>query len=1037
MVGCAGSAPIQMYIPMGHSEAVTGVDVTPDGRFAASGSSDGTIILWNMASGQEVKRLHAGEVGITSVGISPDANQVMSGHMDGSVQLWEWKTDRLSKTIASRQRGQQRFHFERGLKGGYTENPVDAIRFFPDGRKAVFGGKGGASRIDIPSGRFDRTFEPQHYYAPNTSISPNGQFVLSGFWGLEVWDVKNAKHVFAKNIGRIDNLRIFQSAIASNGKVAVSAFREQLVLWDLETGLIADRIRSLQNHIRYLVFSNNGKHFLCIHRNGSISVWETAGLQKKFEILPGTRPVLSAIFLPDSHRFLVGHADGSLAIHDVASGRMMRGLRNRSLRVSTLALAPSTDLFATGTEKGTVHIWSLSRGECLKTAAPHHGRIHDLIFSRDGRQLFSTGADGQIQVMNTETGTTVHTYQEHAAAVRALAIDTRRQRLYSGGNDATVNRWDLKTNRLIDSHRPHKRRITSLAMSPDNTHLASGSNDGKIQVCRLDENNATHTFDFGHGWILDVAFAPDMSTVAGGGFEEIRLWDMETGRLLHILEGHRGYVNAIAYSADGKYLVSGGEDGTVRCWDAAQGKEIRVIRGHTDTVTDVALSEDSRHLYSCSLDTSTRVWALESGQELMKLISSSDGEWLATTPEGFYHTSPEGTDLIRWGFRDGLETYSFEQFASVFNRKEVVLSRLAVPSENAMEQPRLTAPPIVHMEDHLTVKTVDSDMYRLKVRACGNEPVKVVRVFVNGRDVSEVPINASDKSVTIDVPLTGGANRLTAIAYDRRGFSSNPRYMDILSRNTAVLPDLHILSIGISRYPNLPPHWQLEFAHSDAQALADVLAQQAGHLFSRVHSTLLTNDTATSDHILESLERLQRVPAEDIVVVFMAGHGVMDTEGTFHFLSSHGQLVDPGKNSINWEKLSRHLQNIKGRTILLLDACHSGSIVNEIIVPNNTLAEELYAGKRGGVMVFSASKGRQYSMETPDLGDGFGLFTYALVQALGPQSGQADINKNHYVEFSELVDYVRYFVDRETGGSQTPWLSRKELFGDLPIAHVQ
>jgi hypothetical protein len=87
-------------------------------------------------------------------------------------------------------------------------------------------------------------------------------------------------------------------------------------------------------------------------------------------------------------------------------------------------------------------------------------------------------------------------------------------------------------------------------------------------------------------------------------------------------------------------------------------------------------------------------------------------------------------------------------------------------------------------------------------------------------------------------------------------------------------------------------------------------------------------------------------------------------------------------------------------------------------------------------MVFSASKGRQFSLESPDIGGGFGIFTYALVQGLGQKSKMADTNGNGFVEFMELVDSVSTYVDKETKGEQTPWLSRKELFGDLPIAAV-
>jgi uncharacterized caspase-like protein len=87
-------------------------------------------------------------------------------------------------------------------------------------------------------------------------------------------------------------------------------------------------------------------------------------------------------------------------------------------------------------------------------------------------------------------------------------------------------------------------------------------------------------------------------------------------------------------------------------------------------------------------------------------------------------------------------------------------------------------------------------------------------------------------------------------------------------------------------------------------------------------------------------------------------------------------------------------------------------------------------------MVFSASKGRQYSFESPDFGGGAGLFTYALTQGLGPQSTIADRDKNGFVELMELVEYVSGYVDQKTRGQQTPRLSRKALFGDLPVAAV-
>jgi uncharacterized caspase-like protein len=211
---------------------------------------------------------------------------------------------------------------------------------------------------------------------------------------------------------------------------------------------------------------------------------------------------------------------------------------------------------------------------------------------------------------------------------------------------------------------------------------------------------------------------------------------------------------------------------------------------------------------------------------------------------------------------------------------------------------------------------------------------------------------------------------------------------------------------------------------------------QEGKLFGEVRYNFLSNEKATVDNILEALDALSEISSNDLAIIFMAGHGVRAQDGNFYFLTSNGNLSEPQKAGLSWTLLASYLERIRGRVILLLDACHSGSIVTETVVPNNELAQQLFGGGHGGVMVFSASKGRQFSLESPDIGGGFGVFTYNLIQSLGPEARLVDINGNGFVEFMEMVDYVSQKVHQVTNGEQTPWLSRKELFGDLPIAVV-
>jgi hypothetical protein len=111
--------------------------------------------------------------------------------------------------------------------------------------------------------------------------------------------------------------------------------------------------------------------------------------------------------------------------------------------------------------------------------------------------------------------------------------------------------------------------------------------------------------------------------------------------------------------------------------------------------------------------------------------------------------------------------------------------------------------------------------------------------------------------------------------------------------------------------------------------------------------------------------------------------------------------------------------------------------VSEYLPPNEDLAHTLAMGKRSGIMVFSASKGRQQSLESPDIGGGYGVFTYSIVKALSETPEEADRDRSGYVEFYELVDFVIREVKNLTENYQIPWLARKEIFGDFPLALAQ
>jgi hypothetical protein len=381
---------------------------------------------------------------------------------------------------------------------------------------------------------------------------------------------------------------------------------------------------------------------------------------------------------------------------------------------------------------------------------------------------------------------------------------------------------------------------------------------------------------------------------------------------------------------------------------------------------------------------------------------------------------------------------SFEQIESFFHKPEIIRARLKGDFDAGKTAPPITRPPYIEMPDHLTVRQTSAAHYPLKLSVTALDEVKTLRIFVNGKSTSELQVNAREKSISVDAPLLPGMNRITAVAYNKEGFSSNPRYVDVLCTRTDLpKPNLYVLSIGVSEYPNLPPKLQLDFAHTDAKAVASALKKQEGDVFGQVYQCLLTNREVTVEKITDTLDALSAIRENDVAIIYMAGHGVQSKkDGAFYFLTHTGSLEEPQKGGIGWKQLGERLAKCKGRVIVLLDACHSGSITTQTVVPNDELARELTREGRSGVMVVAASKGRQASQEGPDIGGGSGAFAYAVCQALGPRSKEADINDDGFVEFSELVEHVARLVHRETDGEQTPWLARRELLGDFPVAKV-
>lgn len=202
----------------------------------------------------------------------------------------------------------------------------------------------------------------------------------------------------------------------------------------------------------------------------------------------------------------------------------------------------------------------------------------------------------------------------------------------------------------------HEESVWSIAIAPDGAWLASSSLDDTVRIWDAESGRARHVLE-GSG---DFAIAPDCTWLASASDDHtVRIWDVATGRERHVLRGHEDAVASVDIASDGTWLASASSDKTVRVWNANTGHERRVLHGHKAGVLDVAIAPDSTWLASGSRDGSVQIWDAETGQG-RHLLPGHTGQVfeVAIAPDGTWLASASGDHTVRvWDTETGHERH--------------------------------------------------------------------------------------------------------------------------------------------------------------------------------------------------------------------------------------------------------------------------------------------------------------------------------------------------------------------------------------------
>jgi len=259
-------------------------------------------------------------------------------------------------------------------------------------------------------------------------------------------------------------------------------------------------------------------------------------------------------FLPDGKRVVLGGdmVHRPISVWDVEKNTVVDELEQPDDWYMSVAASPDGKYVVSSGLSGAIKIWSLETSAVENTLV-HPGIVSSYAFTPDGQTLATSGTDGTARLWDMRTRKRLHVLKGHNAAVTGLAFTPDGKQLVTGSLDNTVRKWDATSGDLIQEL-PHPAAVWSIAVSPDRKLIASGAGGALIG-------------------------APSEQMYAVGDDNTIRLWDIETGRLLRQLRGHTHVVRRIAMSPDGRLAASAGLDNTLRLWHLGSGKELDRVEG--------------------------------------------------------------------------------------------------------------------------------------------------------------------------------------------------------------------------------------------------------------------------------------------------------------------------------------------------------------------------------------------------------------------------------------------------------------------------
>jgi WD40 repeat protein len=435
--------------------------------------------------------------------------------------------------------------------------------------------------------------------------------------------------------------------------------------------------------------------------------------------------VWSVAVTPDGEQVISGSQDGTLKIWNLNTGKLVRKIAAHDGSINAISTTLDGLQVISGSHDKTLKVWNLKTGELVDTLTGHYGSVNAVVLTPDGSKLISGSSDCSLKVWDLKSAEVLYTLVGHRASVTAATIvfTQNKQWVISGSYNDTLRVWNLETReeeltlgesdmvwsiaathdgqRVISASqngtlsvwkvgtwekectlKGHSEPVRTVAVTPERKQIISGSSDGTLKIWKIGtwENEATFTAHT--AWVLAVAVTPDgkqIISASGNNLSNenlLKVWNIEKCELQFssnnehgINNGHSDSVEVIAFTPDGKEVISASKDGNLKIWEVETWENKDTFKGHSKSADAMGDYEEHKYfnleanevkcflhstrntlpfLMATTADGKVQVWA--SGDETIKVWDASARQFIANfTGESEIKCcaiAPEGTTIV-------------------------------------------------------------------------------------------------------------------------------------------------------------------------------------------------------------------------------------------------------------------------------------------------------------------------------------------------------------------------------------------------------